>query len=469
MSVAGRGLRLLAHHLEPHGKHRTALTGVQLLALSFFGLIAVGTAGLLWLPGLYVGPGLGFIDAVFTATSAVCVTGLIVVDTATYFTLLGQAWIALLIQLGGLGILTFTTLVISVLGRRASLGAEQATGGHAAVLDWLDARGLVRAVVALTLGVEAVGAAALWLAWRGTLGNGGAVWPAAFHAVSAFCNAGFSVFSDSLEGYQRSPVTLTVVGALIVLGGLGFLVIEDLRGRYLRRRRRRLSLHTTLVLGATALLLVGGAVLYLLFERNGVLAALPWPDRLTNALFMSVTARTAGFNTVDYNAIGNPSVFLTVILMLVGGSPGSTAGGVKTTTVALLVLLFISRLRGRRHVSARGRTVPDETIDQAAGLAIGAIGLLGITVFVLLATELPVDVTDRYHFMRIVFEAHSAFGTVGLSMGITPALSSLGKIVLTLLMYLGRVGPLTMAAAMAFAGAHQRTHFRYAQEDVIIG
>ncbi|MBI4519504.1 MAG: potassium transporter TrkH, partial [Gemmatimonadetes bacterium] len=341
------------------------LSATQLFVASFAGLIAVGTLGLLVLPGLYTGERLGFVDALFTATSAVCVTGLIVVDTATYFTPLGQAWIALLIQLGGLGILTLTTLLIRMLGGRARLHVEEAAGGGAAVLEHLEPRALLRAVVTLTLTVEAAGAALLWLLWRDDLGSAAAVWPAIFHAISAFCNAGFSIFSTSLVSFRESIGAVVTISLLIITGGLGFIVLEDLRCRYVSSSTRRLAAHTRLALAATIALLAGGTFLYFVFELPFTLRELSGLDRLTNAWFMSVTARTAGFNTVDYNSLSDPALFLTVLLMIVGGSPGSTAGGLKTTTVALLGLSFLARMRGERHLSLFDRTVPDETVYRA--------------------------------------------------------------------------------------------------------
>jgi len=443
------------------------LSGVQLFVLSFAGLIGAGTLGLLVLPGLYAGPRLGFVDALFTAASAVCVTGLIVVDTATYFTRWGQLWILLLIQAGGLGVLTFTTLIIRMLGRRSALHVETAAGaGVAGRLG--DPRALLRAVVVLTFSIELGGAVLLWLLWRGQLGAGGAVWHAVFHAVSAFCNAGFSTFSDSLVGFRGSPPVVLVAAALIVLGGLGFIVLEDVRDRAFRRRVRRLTTHSRLVLVASGILIVGAAAAFYAFEAHNTLGALGPADRATNALFMAITPRTAGFNTVDYNQVSDQSMALTVGLMLVGGAPGGTAGGVKVTTVALLALLLVSRLRGRRTVSAWGRSVQDDAVHSAAGLVVGAIALLALAIAVLLLTEAGGMAGHREHFTQLVFEAHSAFGTVGLSMGKTADLSPMGRLVITGLMFVGRVGPLSLAAAMAVAG-ERRVGFRYAYEEVAVG
>jgi trk system potassium uptake protein TrkH len=450
----------------PQGRW-SRLSGVQVFVLSFAGLIGLGTAGFLVLPGLYTGPRLGLVDALFTAASAVCVTGLIVVDTATYFTRWGQLWVLLLIQAGGLGILTFTTLIIRMLGRRSALHVETAAGaGVAGRLG--DPRALIRAVITLAFGFETAGALLLWMAWRHEFAPGTAVWHAVFQSVSAFCNAGFSTFSDSLVGFREQPSVVLIAAVLIVVGGLGFVVLEDVRERFVRRRTRRLSTHARLVLATSGVLIVGAAVVFLLFEANHALRPLGAVDRVVNALFMAITPRTAGFNTVDYNQVTDPSMALTLGLMIVGGGPGGTAGGVKVTTVALLVLLLVSRLRGYQHVSAWGRSARDDAVQTAAGLVVGAITLLAVAILALLLSEPGGIAGHREHFAQLVFEAHSAFGTVGLSMGRTAELTPVGRLVITGLMFVGRVGPLSLAAAMAFAG-ERRAGYRYAYDEVAVG
>ena len=446
-------------------RRRPWLTAVRRLSLSFVALIAFGTAGLLLLPGLYTGARLGAVDALFTATSAVCVTGLIVVDTAAYFTPLGQAWVLLLIQLGGLGILTLATFVVMGLRGRSSLAAEDAVGAGLEALR-LRPRRVLAWVVAVTLIAEGVGALLLWLMWIPRFGAARAAWHAVFNAVSAFCNAGFSTFSDSLAGFQRHPASLMVLALLIVLGGLGFVVFADLGGYV--RRRRAVTLHTRLTLLATGVLIVGGWLMYLGFESGVTLSHLGWGDRAFNALFMAVTARTAGFNTIDYDAVAGPSLVLTGILMAIGGSPASTAGGLKTTTAALLFLLLVSRIRGHHHISAFGRTVPAETVNRSAGIAVGGITILFGMVFLLMIAEQGAHAVDRTHLVRVGFEAISAFGTVGLSMGVTGGLTTGAKLLVTVLMFVGRVGPLTLATAMAVSAARGRA-YRYAHEDVILG
>ncbi len=451
------------------GRGRFDLSAPRLLVGSFAALIAAGTAGFLVLPGLWIGERASFVDALFMATSAVCVTGLSVLDVSSRMTFLGQLWLLALIQLGGIGIVTLAALAAAALGRRMSLEAEEVAAGPTALMPEGGPRALVRSVVRATLAIEAVGAALLWFCWRDTLGNAGAVWPAVFHAISAFCNAGFSTFRDNLAGSVGDLPVLAVIALLIIAGGLGFLVFEDLQARP-RGTRRRVTLHTRLVLITTAVLIVGATPLYLFFEWNHTLAGHGLVASVANAAFMAVTPRTAGFNAVDYEQISNPSLVLTLALMWIGGSPGSTAGGVKTTTAALLALLFVARLRGRDVVSFANRSVPDATVQRAVGLAVGAILLLFAFVFALLFTEIPGEniVADRESFVHLVFEAQSALGTVGLSMNKTADLSPPGRLLIVLLMFLGRVGPLAALEAMA-RRSRRKQPYRLGREDVLVG
>jgi trk system potassium uptake protein TrkH len=447
------------------------LTPPQLFLVSFALLVLVGTLGLKTIPGLYTGEPLGWLDALFTATSAVCVTGLIVVDTATYFTTWGQAYLLLLIQLGGLGMFTFTTLIILALGRRLSLRHEALAGPGIEIGERVDHRRLAYDIIRFTLAFEAVGALVLYLLWVPRFGWGGAAWHATFQSISAFCNAGFSTFTDSVMGFQGDAATLITLALLIIAGGLGFLVLEELylrRKAWRRRRHLRLSLHTRIVFLATATLLLGGSLLFAAFEWYGAFAGLGPVDRLTNAFFMSTTARTAGFNSIDYSLAGDDSNFLTIILMSIGGSPGSTAGGMKTTTFALIGLLAWSRMRGNQVVSFRGRSVPEETIQRAVGLFVLAFGFVTAAIFAYTHTELGGVVHGGEPFLDHMFEAVSAFNTVGLSLGVTPDLSTGGRWLTIILMYVGRVGPLVVAAALA-RRATRTASIRYSYEEVVIG
>jgi trk system potassium uptake protein len=450
------------------------LSPPAILVLSIGGLVVVGTLGLLLLPGLYTGQPLGFLDALFTMTSAVCITGLVVVDTATYFTRWGQAWILLFVQLGGLGLISLTTLVIGALGQRLSLRSEVIVS---APVDYTHRRNVVDlalSVARFTLAVEAVGALLLFLLLWPEFGWQEATWHAVFHAVSAFCNSGFSTFGDSLNGFRSQPGVLLTVSWLVVLGGIGYLTSEELL-RYWRARKRparpRLSVHSWAAVVTTAVLLAGGFLLYLAFEWNGVLRQLSVVDRLTNAFLMSVTARSSGFASVDYGQIANSSAYLTILLMVAGGAPGSTAGGLKTTTLAVLAALAWARGRGRRHVELHGRTIPEGTVERTVSVALAAFALMSAAIFLILMTEtrqVPPD-EARGLFLPLMFEVVSAFCTVGLSMGVTPELSGLGRLLTIFLIFVGRVGPLAFFAAISLQARRRPRAIRAAQEDLIVG
>ena len=457
-----------------------ALTPAQLFVGSFLLLIVLGMLGFKTLPGLYTGAELSWLDALFTATSAVCVTGLIVVDTAEFFTTWGQAYILLLIQFGGLGIISFTSVIIATLGRRLSVRHETLVGGAAAHVPHIDYRDLTWAIFRFTFVMEALGALLLYFCWVPRFGwSSTNAWHALFQAVSAFCNAGFSTFTTSLEAFQSNTPLLLVVMVLIVVGGLGFLTLEELyvwsrsgRGKEKRATARfRLSVQSQIVLGATAVLLIGGWVLFTTFEWSNTLAGMPLADRLVNGLFASVTPRTAGFNTIDYSETLPSTNFLTIIFMSIGGSPGSTAGGMKTTTAALLGILAWSRLRGQERTHISNRTIPDETVYRAMSLFVVAFGIVtaGIYGLTLVEFESVFASASQSNFLVHMFEAVSAFNTVGLSMGATSGLTSTGRWLTIVLMFVGRVGPLAVAAALSRSSKKTSGSFRYAHEDVAIG
>ncbi|MGH7545210.1 MAG: TrkH family potassium uptake protein [Gemmatimonadota bacterium] len=445
------------------------LTPPQLLVVSFAGLVVSGTLALWLLPGLTTGPGLSFVDALFTATSAICVTGLIVVDTATAFTPFGQVVLLTLIQLGGLGFLTLTTFVILALGGRASLRSEMVFRQQA--IAGVEPFHLLRTIALFTFAIEFAGFLLLWAWWSGRFGIGPAAWHALFQAISAFCNAGFSTFSDSLTGFQGDRLTVLAMAVLIVVGGLGFLPVAELTARRRERKFARLSLHTKIVVVSTLLLLSAATLVYYALEARGELRDLSTFDRASNAFFMAVTPRTAGFNTVDYASLNDASLFFTVLLMLIGGSPGSTAGGFKTTTVFLLAAVAWSRWRGLAHTQVFRHTLPAQTVERAVGLVVGGLFFLGGAVFILMLTELGGVSHDaaRAGLFEYAFEAVSAFGTVGLSTGVTSDLSTPGKLLISALMFLGRVGPVAVAGSMALAAQAHRRRIRYAEEDVIVG
>ncbi|HEY8370166.1 MAG TPA: TrkH family potassium uptake protein [Thermodesulfobacteriota bacterium] len=446
------------------------ISPAQLVLGSFAAAIAIGTA-LLMLPAMAAPgtPPVGFVDALFTATSAVCVTGLASVDTATRWSGLGQATILLLIQLGGLGIMTCSTfLVLLVRGRisvRGRMTLQDTLGGASAA----DLRRLVATVFVSTFVIEAIGAAALAARFALEMPPGRAIWFGLFHAVSAFCNAGFALFSRGLVDYVDDPTVNVVVPGLVILGGLGFLVIGEC---WARRRgkaaQRELSLHTRLVLSTTALLLGAGMVGFFLLERANTLAALPWPAKVMAAWFQAVTPRTAGYNTLDYADLTNPTLLFTIVLMFIGAAPGSTGGGVKVTTAAILWGIVRSQLAGEERVHLFRHAVPRETVGRAVTLAAAAALAVVVATLALQVTEAHGQVSDasRGLFLELLFEAVSAFGTVGLSTGVTPRLSDAGKIVIVAMMYLGRVGPLTLTLGLS---RPTRGRIQYPEEPVVVG
>jgi len=416
---------------------------------------------------------LSWVEALFTSTSAVCVTGLTVVDTGTRFSPAGQAVILGLIQLGGLGIMTYAVFVALLLGRDVSFTDRRVIQDSLHHSPNPELARLVRYMLLFTFTVEGLGAAALWLRFHQKLGPGEAAWLGVFHSVSAFCNAGFSLWADSLVRWRGDVLVNVVVSLLILLGGLGFLVNLELRqqaGLALRRRRRpRLSLHTRLVLVVTLLLLATGSVAFLWLEWGNLLRGLSPGERLLASWFQAVTPRTAGFNTVDYSKAAPATLFVTVILMMIGASPGSTGGGVKTTTLGLIAALLAARWRGRGRATVFRRTIPHAVMDRALTLLLLAVVFVSLGTGLLLVTEGHSVPFEEAHprFVALVFEAVSAFATVGLSTGVTPSLSAAGKMVLVVLMFVGRVGPLTLV--LAVGPGPQRGRFRYAEENVMVG
>lgn len=414
------------------------------MAISFAALIVCGTL-LLKLPAATPhGASIGWIDALFTSTSASCVTGLAVRDTGAGFSALGQGVILLLVQVGGLGVMTFALFFV-VLGGRFSLDQRQLVEQTLAGERSLAPRALVRMVLIFTLTCETLGTLWLWLAFRGELEQ--PLWQACFHAVAAFTNAGFSLLPDNLMRFRGNLAVNAGVMLLIVLGGIGFLAVHDLT--HSRLRWRRVSLHTRLVLLVSALLVGAGALGFWLVERRGALSGLPAGEQLLASLFQSVTARTAGFNTVDFAALAPATLLGLIVLMFIGGSPGSCAGGIKTTSAAILVLALRAELAGRRHVNAFGRTISRRAVALAVAAATAALAAANAGLFALLLIESPSARGQGTGFAEYAFEAMSALGTVGLSTGVTPTLAPASRLVIVTLMFLGRVGPLTLAAVLA--------------------
>ncbi len=434
--------------------------------LGFFALIVAGAA-LLSLPAASAGgQSHGIKNAVFTATSAVCVTGLITLDTATAWSAFGKIVIIALIQLGGLGFMVFATLVMVALGRRITLRERMVIkeSMNATTLSGLIRLSMLYGLIALL--IEMTGAALLAARFVPQFGWGKGVLYSLFHAVSAFCNAGFDLFGgfQSLAAYRSDPYTLLVVCLLIILGGLGFSVIFECVAR--RFRWRRLSLHARLVLVATGALLLLGTAAFCLLEWNNenTLGGMGFFDKLTNGFFQSVTLRTAGFSSVDQASLTQSGKLTGVLFMLIGASPASTGGGVKTTTVSVLLLVVISVARGHEDVNLMKKRLAPALVKRAL-----AILFIAGSVLIAGAMSLTVIEGDRFPFLDLLYESASAVGTVGISSVGTPNLTVAGQVLLIPLMFLGRVGPLTIALALAYRQNDRQSHVKYPEDDIVIG
>jgi trk system potassium uptake protein TrkH len=454
------------------------------LIASFFVLIITG-ALLLMLPRASAAENLSPVDALFTATSATCVTGLVVRDTGNDFSLMGQMIILTLIQLGGLGIVVFGAVFALLLGQALSLRER------VAMQDLLSARTLGRIgnmiafIFVGTLLIETVGVVSLFGMWDdvpGWVGNVHQQWFCSiFHSISAFCNAGFSLFSDSFVGYNKRPQVYTVICPLIILGGLGFGVLYDLVNiaadrvrRFFKRRfsrhyrfsmeaPRRMQLQTKIVLSASACLIILGTLGILLFERYAAESSSVENTGVLGALFQSITARTTGFNTLDISKLSASSRFILILLMFIGGSPGSTAGGIKTVTLAVVIMTVIAALRKREEVEMFKRSVRIVVVGRAITVTL-------LFVLVLFGATLVLSITENengFTMSDIFFETGSALGTVGLSTGITGSLTTAGKSIIIAVMLIGRLGPLTLLAALTFNLKPVR--YNYPDEAIIVG
>ncbi|HUU26339.1 MAG TPA: potassium transporter TrkG [archaeon] len=440
----------------------------ELLVFSYLGAIALGTV-LLWLPWSSVNGGLHFVDALFTATSAVCVTGLTVVDTGTTFTVFGKSVLLLLIQIGGLGIMTFSVLMFLTAGRLPALRdrwvIESMFIRNQKILIW----DLVKLIFLFTFICEAVGVLLLGAGWiKSGYPPVKAFCYGLFHSVSAFCNAGFAFFQNSLEDFRGDWLINFTVCGLIILGGIGFSVIYELSQRIRSPLSRRISLNTRLVLFTTLFLLGFGTLCICFFESSNALRGLPFGQKVLASFFQSTTARTAGFNTVRISFLSNASLLILILLMFIGASPGSCGGGIRTTSLALLFLLFVNRFRGSSKLNIAGRTVPDETIRKVVSLTMLGFLVIMVNTMLLLATQTEEFMHPLYRelFVSYLFESVSALGTVGLSLGITSSLNAVGKVLIVFMMLIGRVGLVTMAYGLVREQVKSR--FEYAAEDVMI-
>lgn len=431
-----------------------------LLLTSFLLLIAIGTLFLSFPAASATGRPLAPVDALFTATSAACVTGLIVLDTGHDFSTFGHVVILVLIQAGGLSIMVLSAFAAILLGRDLGLRGEGALGEMLDVQPGRSAQRLVLFIVLTTLVLEAIGAVVLTTGYlrEGYLPSK-AAWFSAFHAVSAFCNAGFSLHSDSLVGFRRNPAILLTVAVLIILGGLGFTVLAYFWHRLIQRRSRMVAAQARIVLLASGILLAAGAAFYAVAEWNRSLAGLGPVDKALNAFFQSVTLRTAGFNSVALDALHPATVLMMITFMFIGASPGGTGGGIKTTTAVVLIGSVLAVLQGRERVTLFRHSIPRETVYRSAAIAVTAtIVIVTASTLLLAAESAPFD--------ALIFETFSAFGTVGLSLGATAGLGTWGKLLVSIVMLGGRVGPLTLALLLGRKASRQ---LAYPDARVMVG
>lgn len=442
-------------------KNRTRFTPVRVLAVGFAVVIFTG-AILLSLPVSSAdGTVTPFIDCIFVSTSATCVTGLVTVDTGTHWSYFGKTVIMILIEIGGLGFMSFATLFALIFGRAITLKERLLMKEALNSLKLQGTVNLVRYVLIFTFSVQAVAALILSTQFIPQFGLAKGIYYSIFHSISAFCNAGIDLFGNfsSVTSYYSNPVVLITFGSLIIIGGFGFYIWQELY----TNRFRKISVNTKLVLSVTGALIVGGTVLMFLFEANnpGTMKNMSLGDKILNAWFAAVTPRTAGFNSVSTSDMSPASRFLTIILMFIGGSPGSTAGGIKTTTFGLLIFTVLAVIRGREDTEIFKRRISKEIVTRAIAIVFISASIVILVVMILCITETGASIE------YLLYETVSAFGTVGLTLGLTPHLSFAGKIVLALTMYCGRVGPLTLA--IAFARSSYLKGIKYPEDKIVVG
>jgi trk system potassium uptake protein TrkH len=458
--------------MEPVATHQGRigaypLTPSQILVVWFAGAIVLGTVALSLPVASAPDKSLRVIDALFMAASAVCVTGLVVKDLATDFSTTGQIIILVLAQLGGLGYMVLSTVIIVLLGKKIGIKQRLVMQEALNVLTIEGLIGLLKGILWMTLVVEGIGALLLAARFSFDFPVPEAIYLGVFHSVMAFNNAGFSLFPTSLIAYQSDVLVNAVMTLLIVSGGIGFIVYRDLI-RLAKRETFRLTVHTWMVLSLTAALIVGGTLVFWAFEAGNpkTIGSLSLADQFLVSFFHSVSARTAGFNTVDLGGGTAATLYVLVLLMFVGASPGGTGGGIKTSTFGTMLVGIWAGIRGRSDVTAFHRRIPQETVIRAFSLALVAFALTtGMT--------LVLQVSERQDFLRTLFEVTSAFGTVGLSTGdggvlsYSALFSDFGKFMIVLTMFIGRIGPLTVSVALVRLEETRR--FRYPPERVLIG
>ncbi len=456
-----KSLRTIFVKLPGLHAQRGGVSPSLVLVYGFAAIIIIGSAFLLLPAATQTGRSASPVDALFTATSAVCVTGLVVVDTGTYWSHFGQGVLLLLFQIGGLGFTALATMFLLALGRRIGLRERlliQQTMGVERLGGLVT---IMRRLVAFTFIVEGAGILILFLRLSATNPPLSALWSATFHAVSAFNNCGMDIFGNfkSLIDFQTDPTILLTTAALIIIGGLGYIVVQDVLSV---RSFHKLSTDSKVVLVTTFWLLVLGTAFILLaeFGNPSTIGILSFPGKLLVSFFQAVTPRTAGFSAVDIGKMSGLSLFLTMFLMFVGGASASTAGGIKVNTFGLLVSTAWCSVQGKEHPGAFGREFTEQNIYRALVLVMLYLAFVALAVIAL-------SLTENFGFVNILFESFSAMGTVGLSTGITPGLSTVGRLILVFVMFAGRLGPLTLA--LTIAQRQRPAEFRYPEDIVRIG
>ncbi|GAA0181905.1 TrkH family potassium uptake protein [Clostridium sediminicola] len=441
-------------------KFKKRLVPAQILAIGFATVILIGTI-LLSLPvSSASGKATPLVDAIFTSTSAVCVTGLVTLNTAEYWSYFGKTVIIILIQIGGLGFMSFATLFALLLGKKITL-KERLIMQEA--MNSFSLQGLVKLakyILIFTFSVEGVGALFLSTKFIPNYGVIKGIYFSIFHSISAFCNAGFDLTGNSLIPYSQSVVVMLVISGLIIIGGLGFTVWAEI---YSLKDIKRMSLHSKLVISMTLILVFGGWLLMYIFEMNNpaTIANMPLKGKVLSSFFAAVTPRTAGFNSISLADMSMAGKFLTMILMFIGGSPGSTAGGVKTATIGVLLITVINIIRNKEETVIFERRISKDLIYKAFAVVSIGVGVVMLTTLALCITETGAS------FEYIAFEAFSAFGTVGLSLGLTSKLSFVGKLIVAITMYMGRVGPLTLI--FAISNKKKGSAVRYPEGKILVG
>lgn len=446
-------------------KRKNIYTPVQILSMGFAIVIFSG-AMLLSLPiSSQSGEFTPFIDCIFTSTSAVCVTGLVTVDTGTYWTYFGKTVIITLIQIGGLGFMSVATLVFLILGKRITLKERLVIQESMNVNSLQGVVKMIKYVLIFTFSVESIGAVLFSTQFIPRFGIAKGLYYSCFHAISAFCNAGFDLMGGftSVTAYANNSVIILTISALIAVGGLGFFVWVEIYNCW---GVKRLTLHSRVVIYTTLVLIFGGAILMFIFEMNNpyTMGGMSFKGKILSSIFASVSPRTAGFNSIPLDKMTTAGIFLTIILMFIGGSPGSTAGGLKTTTAVLLLMTVVSVVRGREETEIFQKRIDKELVYKAFAIAVISMALVIIVTMILSITEKP-DIPFEY----FLYEATSAFATVGLTLGLTTKLSFVGKIVISLTMYAGRVGLLTIILALTKNKNSKSGTIRYPEDKILIG